>query len=116
MEGNGNSVVMGILSAAVTILSGLFWFTHLRISQVRNELKEDTNAMREEHEAHLTRQVRANEQIWIEMRSMQRESNDHRTRMQERIGQLPTRDEMKQDLAAMEKRLEMVLRNNAQHH
>lgn len=89
----------------VTILSALFHFTISRINQVRDEMKAEIDSVRHDLDGQAGEHRQAQQQLWSEMRINEQRSTDHRQRIQERIGYLPTRDEMKSDLKAMEERM-----------
>lgn len=95
---------------AITVVGGLFGFTHVRINQVRDELKSDIDTIGAELDNRSGEHRQADQQIWSEIRLAEMRAGEHRQKLQERIGDLPTREEMKQDLAAMEQRLAVMLR------
>ena len=105
-------VVLGGLSIAVTVLGGMFLFLWAGITKLRDDVRQDIDVMNESIENKAGEHRQNQQQLWSELRMIDQRSTDHRNRMAERLGQLPTReemkaarDEMRQDLHAMEERI-----------
>lgn len=98
------------LSLVVSILSGMFLFLWAGIAKLRDDMRLDIETMNESIENKAGEHRQAQQQIWSELRLFEQRSTDHRNRMQERIGELPTRHEMKEDLKSMEDRIQAMFR------
>lgn len=97
------SLFTSLLGAAVAILAGLFGFTNMRIQWVRDELKAEIDARSGEHR-------QGQQQLWSEFRLAEIRANEHRQKLQEKIGELATREDLKQAVEVIEKHMETMLR------
>lgn len=108
----GDTLLTWLLGAAFAILSAAFGFTQKQIADVRREAREDMEAM----EATLTersRESRADrDALWKEIRENQRIMEDQHRRMLERMGQVVTREDMRQDFTQFEQRISQLLQNS----
>jgi hypothetical protein len=123
-------ISLAILGAAVSNLGGNFGFLWTGITKLRDDVRHDVDQLKGEIDSKAKEHRQAVDQmndaierkagehrqaqskLWSEIRLFEQRSTDHRSRIQERIGELPTRDEMKaardemrQDLKAMESRI-----------
>lgn len=146
-------LILAGLTLAVGVLGAMFGFLWKGIIRVQDETKRDIEAKVAENRTaisavnasmeakateyrqslsrvHDTIEARAGEhrqaqqQIWSEVRIFESASAEHRARIQERIGELPTRDDVKeardelnQSLKDMEERLREMFnsRRNSAH-
>lgn len=120
MDDANSSLFMWLGGLAVSALSGLFGFTHIRINQIQKDMKGDMTTMKLDIDERIAQQTgdhkQAQQQLWSELRLSENRATDHRQRIQDRlselqvrIGQLPTREEMKDDLRTTGKQIETAL-------
>lgn len=127
-ENDIHTIGLSILGLAVTVLMAMFGFLWTAISRLSADVKQDIARMDDEQReglAHTADAIEAKagehrqgqQQLWSELRLAEVRANEYRQRVEERLGQLPTRDEMQAarietrgDLRAMEDRLLAVIR------
>lgn len=115
-------IVLGALSISVTVLGGMFLFLWAGITKLRDDVRLDIDTMNNSVESKAGEHRQNQQQLWSELRMIDQRSTDHRNRMAERLGQLPTReemkaarDEMRQDLHAMEERIRGMIGGRHEH-
>lgn len=112
VDGGGDQTLLTwLLGAAFALLTGAFGFTQRQIATVRRETREDLDAM----EATLVERLREGrsdrENIWREIRENQKTMEEQHRRMLERMGNVVTREDLRQDLHAHEARMTQILQN-----
>lgn len=108
------ATILGVMGLIITVLGGLVKFLYSRINQVEAAHVALNGALRQEMQTQASSHHNAQRELWQELRSMAKTDNDQHAHMLERMSELPTRDEMKSDLSAMETRLMNVLRKEVQ--
>ena len=102
-------VILAILGVAVTVLGGMFMFLWSGIVKLRDDMSVSIDARAAEHR-------QGQQQLWSELRLADARANEYRARVEGRLGELPTRtemkqarDEMREDLKAMEDRIRKTI-------
>ena len=98
-------VILAILGVAVTVLGGMFMFLWSGVVKLRDDMSASIDARAAEHR-------QGQQQLWSELRLADVRASEYRARVEGRLGELPTRtemkqarDEMREDLKAMENRI-----------
>ena len=105
-----HSIILGVLTIAVTVLGGVFRYMLGEIRKVRDDMKEEIRLVNAQLNEKAGEHRQGQQQLWIELRQFEQRSADYRTAMQEKMSALPTREEMRQDLLAMEGRIQAMIR------
>lgn len=117
-SGSDQPLVLWLFGSAIIIIGGGFTFVTRRISQVRDEAREDVNAMRTEFEQRQADGRQDRLQIWAEIRANQREAAELHRELISKLSETVTRNELREDLRGTEARIAQLLKNNdhQQHH
>lgn len=105
----------------VTVLLAAFGYTHKRISEVTydvrhdieeqgRELRRDLSVITQAAEARAQEGRTDRNMIWGRIEAIQAQVQEQHARMLERLGNIATRDEVRQELQAMEQRLQASFR------
>ncbi len=111
MAGSDQPLVLGLVSSAIAILASIFGFMHVRINRAQDEVKESIATMRTEMDARLREGRDDRASLWSAVRSTEREVGEQHRRLLERMSEVATRQEIKEDLAASERRIAQMLQN-----
>ena len=102
-------VILAILGVAVAVLGGMVMFLWSGIVKLRDDMSASIDATAAEHR-------QGQQQLWSELRLADVRANEYRARVEGRLGELPTRtemkqarDEMREDLKAMEDRIRKTI-------
>ena len=102
-------VILAILGVAVTVLGGMFMFLWSGVVKLRDDMSASIDARAAEHR-------QGQQQLWSELRLADVRASEYRARVEGRLGELPTRtemkqarDEMREDLKAMEDRIRKTI-------
>ena len=94
-------LALGIVGVVEVVLGAMFTFLWNGVTKVRDDMSKNIDHVNTTIEARAAEHRQAQQQIWSEVRLFEQRSADHRVRIQEKVSQLPTRDELK----AMEDRI-----------
>lgn len=114
--GGDQPLVTWLFGIAVTLISGAFAFTHVRIGQVRDEGRSDLEQLRAEIMARLEESTKDRLRLWEETRNIQREVATTNREVLEKLGAVPTRQELRSDLAASEQRIQQMITQRVARH
>ena len=109
-------VVLWLLGGAFTIVSGGWALLWKRIGEVDAEVEKRAGelvAMFNDRQAE-GRVDRAN--LWNRMEALQTRMDERTAALTERLYQVPTREELRQDLAASERRIEQMILGRLRSH
>lgn len=109
------TATIAILGLAVTVLGGMMKFMFSKIAEVEKAQTEINSELRQDMQTQASDHRNSQRDLWQELRTMAKADGDQHAHMLERMSVLPTRDEMKNDLAAMENRLLSTLRKEIPH-
>ena len=104
-------LVLWLMGAAITVICGAFGFTHVRIAQVREEMRESLDRMQADRDQKQADSKADRTAIWAEIRTNQREAAELHRQLLERLGDSVTRAELREDLKATETRIGAMLSN-----
>jgi hypothetical protein len=104
------NVIMGLLALAITVLGGILKFTNGRISDLEKTYIAERGSFRSEMQTLISAQNLTIREIAGDVRQLTRDSNDQHDKMAERLSHMATRDDVRQDIAASEARIMVMLR------
>lgn len=104
-------LVLGLAGGVLTIVTGALAFTHVRISQVREEGKRDLEDLQQQLTERLKEGQADRNNMRAEMQSFHLMAARQHEDILTRLGQVATRDEIKGDIQHLENRITQALRH-----
>ena len=108
-----NGIVLWLFGAAGSIVAsavGLLW---KRIEGVRREMEGDMLEFRQAIGERLKDGKADRERLWKEVKDNQNRMDDAHRKMLRELARLPTREEMRQDMASMKSDIAQLVRDGA---